>query len=117
KSRPRKVLYYELYVGVMPMEPAVDALLRVYADKRAERPSVKGYSPLASVILDKEGRPLEEDGSAALSSFAWGVPVALQGDLAKLADWPAKEKELAAAFRKRLIRRDQEGDIEPLTKR
>lgn len=117
KSRPKKVLYYELYLGVMPMEPAVDALLRVYADKRVERPSMKGYSPLASVILDKDGRPLEEDGSAALSSFAWGVPVALQGDLAKLADWPAKEKELAAAFRNRLIRRDQEGDIEPLTKR
>lgn len=115
KSKPKKTLYYELYFGTIPMEPAVQALLKVYSDSRPERPSVKGHSPIASVILDKHGCPLEEGGGPCISSFAWGVPVALKGDLGKLAEWPMKEKAITAAFRKRLIRRDSEDDIEPLT--
>lgn len=116
KSRPNKRLYFELYFGTVTMAPAVESLLKVYSDNRPERPSVRGYSPIASVILDKTGRPLEEDESAAISSFAWGVPVALMGDLRKLGDWTRQERILTAAFRERLIRRDRQNEIVPLTK-
>ncbi len=116
KSRPNKRLYFELYFGTVTMAPAVESLLKVYSDNRPERPSVRGYSPIASVILDKTGRPLEEDESAAISSFAWGVPVALKGDLRKLGDWTRQERTLTAAFRERLIRRNRENEIVPLTK-
>lgn len=117
KSIPGKRLYYELFLGAMELAPAVEALLKVYADKRPDRPGVMGHGAIASVLLDKEGRPLEEDTGAAISSFAWGVPVALQGDLKKLADWPLQEKALMAAFRRLLIRRDRNDEIIPLTKR
>jgi len=53
---------------------------------------MRGQCPLASVLLDKEGRPLDEDNSVAIASFAWGVPVALTGDLTALADWSVREK-------------------------
>ncbi|PVB60624.1 AAA domain-containing protein [Labrenzia sp. 011] len=116
KSLPKKRLFYELILGAIELAPAVEKLLKVYADMRPDKPSMRGHSPIASILLDKEGQPLEEETSAAISSFAWGVPIALQGDLKKLADWPAQEKFLKGEFRKRLIKRDRNGDILPLTK-
>lgn len=71
-SRPKKRLYYELMLGAVALGPAVESLLKVYADKRPDKPSMRGYCPIASILLDKEGRPLEEENSFAISSFAWG---------------------------------------------
>lgn len=116
-SRPKKRLYYELMLGAVALGPAVESLLKVYADKRPDKPSMKGYCPIASILLDKEGRPLEEENSFTISSFAWGVPIALKGDLKVLAEWPDQEEGLKKAFRKILIRRDREDEILPLTKR
>ena len=116
KSLPKKRLYYELIVGAVSLGPAVESLLKVYADKRPDKPTMRGCSPVASILLDKEGRPLEEENSFAISSFAWGVPIALKGDLKALAEWPFREKSLKQAFGKILIRRDQQGEVLPLTK-
>ncbi|MCJ2187884.1 DEAD/DEAH box helicase [Novosphingobium beihaiensis] len=117
RSRPKKRLYYELILGAVALGPAVERLLKVYADKRPEKPSMRGHCPIASILLDKEGRPLEEDSSFAISSFAWGVPIALKGDLKALAEWPDQEASLKHAFRKILIRRDRDDEVLPLTKR
>lgn len=116
KSRPKKRLYYELILGAIALGPAVEALLKLYADNRPDKPSMKGFCPLASILLDKHGCPLEEENSFAISSFAWGVPIALEGDLQKLADWPQSEIALMASFQKRMIRRNQQGEVLPLTK-
>ncbi|MBO9170788.1 AAA domain-containing protein [Rhizobium sp. L245/93] len=116
-SRKNKRLYFEVFFGTITMAPAIAALLNVYSDSRPEKPNVKGFSPIASVILDKEGRPLEEHETASISSFAWGVPVALGGDLRKLADWPDHEKDLIKGLRNRLIRRNRDNEIVPLTRR
>lgn len=116
RSRPKKRLYYELILGAIALAPAFEALLKLYADRRPDAPSMQGYSPLASILLDKDGRPLEDDVSFAVSSFAWGVPVALQGDLKALADWPQHERHLSENFRKRLIKNDHDGEVIPLTK-
>ncbi|MCB9947475.1 MAG: hypothetical protein H6842_06555 [Rhodospirillaceae bacterium] len=116
KSRPGKRLFYELMLGTINLGPAVEALLKLYADSRPDAPSVTQRSPIASILLDKNGCPLEEETSLAISSFAWGVPIALKGDLKLLADWPVEERRLVRAFRERLIRRNKDGDILPLTK-
>jgi len=116
RSRPKKRLYYELILGAIALGPAFEALLKLYADRRPDAPSMQGFSPLASILLDKEGRPLEDDVSFAISSFAWGVPVALQGDLKALADWPQHERHLREIFSKRLVKRDRSGDVIPLSK-
>lgn len=117
RSRPMKRLYYELILGAIALAPAVEALLKLYSDDRPDQPSMKGFCPIASILLDKEGRPLEEETCAAISSFSWGVPIALQGDLKSLADWPQQEKHLLSTFRKLLIRRDRNDDVIPLTKK
>ncbi|NII10296.1 hypothetical protein HBF24_06350 [Oleiagrimonas sp. C23AA] len=116
RSRPKKRPYYELILGAVALGPAVESLLKVYADKRPEKPSMSGYCPVASILLDKEGKPLEEENSFAISSFSWGVPIALKGDLEELAEWPYHEKSLKGAFRKILIRRDRQDEVLPLTK-
>jgi hypothetical protein len=116
KSLPKKRLYYELILGAIELAPAIETLLKVYADQRPDKPSIRGYSPVASILLDKDGRPLEEDACASISSFAWGVPIALQGDLRKLADWPAQGKLLMSAFRKILIKHDRNNEVVSLTK-
>ncbi len=116
RSRPKKRLYYELILGAIALAPAVEELLELYSDDRPDKPSMKGFCPIASCLLDKEGRPLEEETSAAISSFAWGVPIALQGDLKNLADWPQQEKHLMGKFRKLLIKRDRDDVVLPLTK-
>ncbi|MGX1499842.1 hypothetical protein ACSSV1_004902 [Labrenzia sp. MBR-25] len=115
KSRPKKRLYYELILGAIALAPAVESLLKLYADYRPDKPSMKGHSPIASILLDKDGRPLEEDNSFAISSFAWGVPIALQGDLKTLADWPVQEKSLMADFRRLLIKKDRNDEVVPLS--
>lgn len=117
KSRPKKRLYYELILGSVALAPAVEELLKLYSDDRPDKPSLKGFCPIASILLDKEGRPLEEETSTAISSFAWGVPIALLGDLRSLADWPQQERQLLANFRKRLIKRDRNDQVAPLTKK
>ncbi|WP_299626570.1 DEAD/DEAH box helicase [Pelagibius sp.] len=116
RSRPKKRLYYELILGAIALAPAFDALLKLYADRRPDAPSMQGYSPLASVLLDKDGKPLDDDVSFVVSSFAWGVPVALQGDLKALAAWPQHERDLRKNFSKRLIKKDDNGEVVPLTK-
>lgn len=103
-------MFYELILGTINLGPAVEALLKLYSDNRPDAPSVSRRSPIASILLDKDGRPLEEDTSFAISSFAWGVPIALEGDLKLLADWPAKERELIKAFHDQLIKRGS-GDM------
>jgi hypothetical protein len=117
KSRPKKRLYYELILGAIALGPAVEELLKLYSDDRPDKPSMNGFCPIASILLDKEGKPLEEETSAAISSFAWGVPIALQGDLKTLADWPQQERQLLANFRNRLIKRDRNDEVVPLTKK
>lgn len=117
RSRPKKRLYYELILGAVALGPAVESLLKVYADKRPDKPGMQGHCPIASILLDKEGRPLEEERSFAISSFAWGVPIALKGDLKALADWPSQERSLSDAFRKILVRRNRDDEVLPLTRR
>lgn len=116
RSLPKKRLYYELILGTINLGPAVEALLKLYSDSRPDAPSLKRRSPIASILLDKEGRPLEEATSFAISSFAWGVPIALQGDLKLLAQWPVEERSLVKSFREKLIQRDEKGEVRPLTK-
>lgn len=117
KSRPKKRLYYELILGTINLGPAIESLLKIYTDNRPDTPGMNRRSPIASILLDKKGRPLEEISSIAVSSFAWGVPIALQGDLKRLADWPIQDRRLLKVLQRELIKRDGEGEILPLTKR
>lgn len=113
KSRPNYRLYYQVVLGSIEMEPAVSALLKVYTDSRYERPQARGESVLATVMVDKEGRPVEND-AVSVSSFGWGVPKALSGNLEGLGHWRDAEGSLIAALTERLVKEDEEGQPIPL---
>lgn len=114
RSRPNYRLYYQIVLGTIQMEPAVAELLTVYTDKRDERPPARGESIIATVIVDRQGRLADSD-AVAVSSFAWGVPIALGGDLKALGDWQTAEADLLENLDQRLRRHDDEGQLIPLT--
>ena len=116
KSRPKYRLFYELILGTIDLGTTVDTLLRAYTDDRPNPPNVATHAPLASIILDREGHPLDDDASLTISSFAWGAPVALQGDLARLGDWKKEERQLRQSFRDQLIKQNDDGSTRVLTK-
>jgi hypothetical protein len=111
KSRPNYRLYYQIVLGTVSMVPAIAQLLTVYTDERAERPAARGESVLATITVDREGRPVESD-AVALSSFSWGLPIALSGNLKALGEWQVAEAELLKELDKQ-IRHVDEGDEKP----
>lgn len=107
-------LYYQVILGTISMEPAIDALLKVYTDTRAQRPATRGEAVLASVMIDTEGY-LAGQNPLVISSFGWGVPVALTGNLRSLEQWPLAERKLIEALTEKLTVQDEDGNPLPLT--
>lgn len=104
KSRPKRRLYYQIVLGAIRMEPAMELLVERYGDTRIEKPSTPGYAALAVVIVDQKGR-LTDSSPVAVSSFGWGVMAALNGDLDDLALWPKTESQLVASVENILRKR------------
>jgi hypothetical protein len=61
RSKPNQRLYYQIVLGTIDLEAAVSALLKVYTDRRPERPATRGEAILATVLVDQTGRPVESD--------------------------------------------------------
>jgi hypothetical protein len=114
KSIPKKRLFYQVVLGAVRMEEAAKALLAVYDDKNADRQTASGFSPVATITLDKTGRPVDEP-AVAISSFAWGLPIALTGDLRSLEDWTGSEAKLVKMIDGQIRTTDREGRPIPLT--
>ncbi len=107
KSRPKKRLFYQVVLGELDLSASFEALLRRYADNAPERPSGKKSSPLAVIICDQRGVPAPD--SVVLSSFGWGLPIALEGELHQLGQWRTESKRLTEELSRRLPRDDGEG--------
>jgi hypothetical protein len=65
-------LYYQVVLGTIKFDDAVTALLAKYSDTRPERPRRRGEAVLASIMLDRSGKPIDEP-AVTISSFA-GFP-------------------------------------------
>jgi energy-coupling factor transporter ATP-binding protein EcfA2 len=76
---------------------------------------VRGDTPLAVVIVDREGRPVP-DRCAVVSSFAWGLPQAIAGDLAALGAWKEAGARIEGDLHKRLYLEEEDGRPAPLTR-
>ncbi len=114
KGPPNYRLYYQIVLGSIDMELATSAMLETYSDKRVERPSVRGEAILATIIVDRNGCPID-DNAISVSSFGWGVPLALSGRLQDLGNWQIAEKRLADALSRILIKKDDEGEKDSIT--
>lgn len=115
-SRPNQRLYYQVVLGAVRLEPAVELLIEHYGDTRIEKPVPIGNAALAVVIVDKQGC-LIDSPAVAVSSFGWGVITALVGELEDLAQWANVEYELAARIEKILRPTNGEANhTQPLTR-
>lgn len=107
-------LYYQIILGSVSMKSATEELLKVYSDSREQRPVSSGKAALASVMVDERGK-IVGSNPVVISSFGWGVPVALRGDLRLLEQWPLVENKLTEDLTARLSVRDDDGNLKPLT--
>lgn len=106
---------YQVVLGTIDMDAAVKRLLAAHADRRIEPPRVSGQAILAVVVLDKDGLPVADE-PVQVSSFGWGVPVALDGALTELALWPEIETALKAGLTEQIVRQDETGRPLPMTR-
>lgn len=107
-SRPKKNLYYLVYLGAIDVESAIQKLLNVFQDDRVERPAVNGLAALGVVLLDKKGIPIPDTG-LSISSFGWAYARTLQGKLGELKAWELAEKALLEGLEKIIYRTDSVG--------
>lgn len=112
-GRKNYKLYHQVVLGTIKLDAAVAALVARYGDTRAERMGSRGEAILATIMLDRTGKPVEEP-AVAISSFGWGVPRALAGDLASLGGWQTAEQPLIEKLDKLIRRHDQDGELLPL---
>jgi len=108
RSRPNRRLFYQVVLGSIRMDGATTALSAVFVDRNEDRQPTRGFAPIATITLDKTGRPSDEP-AVALSSFAWGLPHALRGDLQALGGWPEAEQLLGRELDRKIRVADESG--------
>lgn len=113
KARPNTQLFYHIVLGAVRMEEATKALLEAFVDDDVDRRPERGFAGIATITVDKHGRPIPEN-AVAVSSFAWGLPLALRRELKTLGEWPAVERKLAEAVDQQIRKQDSEGNLLPL---
>ena len=112
--QPTRDCITRLCLGTVNMEAAVAQLMGVYADTRVERhATARGEAVLAMVMVDREGRPIEEPATA-ISSFGWAVPRSLSADLDALGARATAEKPLVESLDQVIRQEDRNGDLRPL---
>lgn len=105
--------FYEIVLGIINLDEAVKLLLDKYIDARVERQKLKSEAIIATIIVDKAGVPIKEN-AANISSFAWGISVALNGKLCDLAAWPDVERGLIERLDAQIKLTDDNGESLPL---
>jgi hypothetical protein len=107
KSKPNYQLFYHVIIGTIKVDESFKMLLKVYNDASEEKASRKGEAILASVLVDNKGF-LIESPAVSISSFAWALPYAIDGQLPKLGNWANVEQKLHEDFENILRRRDRD---------
>jgi len=105
KSKPNYQLYYHVIIGTIKVDESFKTLLKVYNDASEEKASRKGEAILASVLINSKGF-LIETPAVSISSFAWALPYAIEGQLPKLGNWANVEHKLHEEFDNMLRRKD-----------
>lgn len=114
KRGKEHAVYWMVYLGELDLAKATGAILTVYPDDAIdERVDVNGNTTLAVIVVDSQGRPVED--KTFLSSFAWGYGQIRAGRLKGLAGFAEAEQAIKVELEKRLIRPDEDGKIMPLT--
>jgi hypothetical protein len=113
KPLPGKQIFYSVVLGSMLMDPATEALIKVFGDDAARVRLSKKKAVAAEVLLNSDGVVLAEK-AITVSSFPWALPLALQLKLKELGNWPTVEEELQNGLDAIVHRVDSDGKSIPL---
>jgi hypothetical protein len=113
RSRPKKQLYYQIYLGAILMDRATDRLTKAFGVDEERGNRIREKAALAALLVDKNGCLLE-DKAIAISSFGWALPLALEMRLGDLGAWPSLERHLIERLDKLLRHVDADGNPIPL---
>ncbi len=114
RSRKSYKLYYEVILGAIDVDLAEEKLVSVFGkDEEKQRPA-KTKAVIASVLVEKNGNLVED--AVSVSSFSWGLPLALKKKLDVLSSWPQIEGRLKEHLFNSMKREDKDGNELPLDK-
>lgn len=113
RSKPNHRLYFEVVLGAIALDKATDELVKVFGeDEERSRPDGK-RAAIGSILIDKEGFVLEENG-VSVSSFAWALKPALELKLGSLGAWPKIEQRILERLDHMVRRHDDVGKPIPI---
>ncbi len=97
RSKKDYKLFYQVPLGAVLLEPAMQALLEKYGDSRAEPPRVRGKALIGALLVDQRGIP-SADNPVTVASFPWGLMRSLKDQISSLAGWLEAEARLTDAM-------------------
>ncbi|MEY0729147.1 DEAD/DEAH box helicase [Providencia rettgeri] len=113
RSKPKHKLYFEIILGAIALDKATDELVKVFGeDEEQSRPNGK-KAAIGSILVDKEGFVLENNG-VAVSSFAWALKPALDLKLGSLGAWPKVERHIIERLEQMVLRHNEDGEPIPI---
>lgn len=113
RSKPNHRLYFEVVLGAIALDKATDELVKVFGeDEERSRPDGK-RAAIGSILTDKEGYVLEDNG-VAVSSFARALKPALDLKLGSLGAWPKVEPRIIEQLDRMVRRHDEDGKPIPI---
>lgn len=114
KPKPKTKLFYQVILGAIDFEKAISGLLEKYTPDNnvIEKQSSKGGAIIGVIVVNQKGLPM----SFSLSSFAWGINKALEGDLESLAKWSEVESHASPGLTKIIYQQDEEGNDLPISR-
>lgn len=89
RSRPKKQLFYQVYLGAVQMDRATERLTKAFGLDEERSSRAREKAALAVLLVDTNGRLVEEK-AIAISSFGWALPLALELRLGDLGACPPR---------------------------
>lgn len=106
--------YYEVILGSVKLDEASELINKSFPDTRPERPSTKRFAPLATFLVDSNGRPTSKN-DINVSSFCWAFSKAMKKDFTRLSAWPDENIKLKKILSDALIQKNDVDDNEPIS--
>ncbi len=113
KRGKETAIYWMIYLGELNLSKAVESILKAFPDDISdERSDVRGNTALAVIVLDSEGKFLQD--KVFISSFAWGYGKVREGNFRELAEFTEFEKIIINRIQKILLKQNEENQILPV---
>ncbi|MFC4236244.1 DEAD/DEAH box helicase [Thalassospira xianhensis] len=109
------VVFFEIVLGSIPLAPATRQIIDVYGPSASDAKLNIGSkkSVIATAVVNEHGHIVD----VGVSSFAWGLPMALDHKLGVLSEWTSAEENIKLKLKEIFRGSNEEGDEKPVTRK